>query len=76
MDEAQVVSSESPEGQSAGVEVYRSGDLLARFRAGHNSAACVITFNSYSDNRTLDRAGFGEPFLSKQGIDANSRDLA
>jgi tetratricopeptide (TPR) repeat protein len=31
---------------------------------------CVVTFDSYTDFRTLDRQGFGEEFLSARGINA------
>lgn len=36
----------------------------------HASACCVVTFESYTDHRTLDRPGFGEVFFDTNGIDA------
>ena len=33
-------------------------------------ACCVVTFASFTDDRTLDRPGFGEAFLADHGIDA------
>ena len=38
--------------------------------AGHGSAGCVVTFDSFTDHRTLDRPGFGEVFFQLSGIDA------
>ena len=37
---------------------------------GHGPAACIVTFDSFTDDRTLDRAGFGQVFLNEAGIDA------
>lgn len=51
-------------------EIYRSADLLVRARTAHKSAFCVVTFNSYTDKRTLDREGFGEGFLASRGVNA------
>jgi hypothetical protein len=51
-------------------ELFRSEDLLVRRVAGHGGHCCVVTFESFTDFRTLDRRGFGEPFLNGHGIDA------
>jgi pimeloyl-ACP methyl ester carboxylesterase len=51
-------------------ELFRSDDLLVRAVLGHDSACCVVTFDSFTDFRTLDRPGFGEAFLQASGIDA------
>ncbi len=37
---------------------------------GFSNACCYVTFDSYSDHRGLDRAGFGEQFLGEHQIDA------
>ena len=52
------------------VELYRSADLLVRAQTGHQSPFCVVTFNSYTDRRTLDREGFGEGFFASRGVNA------
>ena len=41
-----------------------------RHVGGHGLGACVVTFDSFTDDRTLDRAGFGEVFLDAAGMDA------
>ncbi len=51
-------------------ELFRSADLLVRRVDGHRSACCVVTFDSFTDLRTLDRPGFAEEFLRTRGIDA------
>ena len=51
-------------------ELYRSADLLVRARTGSNSAFCVVTFDSFTDRRTLDREGFGETFFASRGVNA------
>ena len=51
-------------------EVYRSRDLLVRAVQDYRSATCVVTFDSYSDEKTLDRLGFGESLFSQYSIDA------
>jgi tetratricopeptide (TPR) repeat protein len=51
-------------------ELFRSADLLVRKVGNHGAACCVVTFDSFTDFRTLDRPGFGEFFLDRAGIDA------
>ena len=52
------------------VELFRSPDLLVRQVGDHGAACCVVTFDSFTDHRTLDRPGFGEAFLDSSRIDA------
>lgn len=52
------------------MEIFRSPELLVRDLRRHASASCVVTFQSYTDNRTVDRPGFGEVFFDANGIDA------
>lgn len=54
----------------AAQELFRSDDLLVRRVTGFGGPVCYVTFDSYTDNRTLDRAGFGEDFFRGRGIDA------
>jgi tetratricopeptide (TPR) repeat protein len=54
----------------ASSEIFRSPELLVKGLQRHASACCVVTFESYTDNRTLDRPGFGEVFFDANGIDA------
>jgi tetratricopeptide (TPR) repeat protein len=51
-------------------EIFRSSELAVRSVCEFDSPTCVITFDSYSDNRSLDRAGFGEAFFHHREIDA------
>jgi lysophospholipase L1-like esterase len=51
-------------------EIYRSADLLVRTRIGYESPFCVVTFDSFTDRRTLDREGFGEAFLASRAVNA------
>jgi tetratricopeptide (TPR) repeat protein len=51
-------------------ELFRSADLLVRKVGDHGQSCCVVTFDSFTDFRTLDRRGFGEGFLDGTGIDA------
>ena len=44
--------------------------MLVRHVGGHGRDACVVTFDSFTDDRTLDRPGFGQVFLDESGIDA------
>jgi tetratricopeptide (TPR) repeat protein len=55
-----------------GQVLFRSEDVLVRHvRAGAKpSAVCFVTFGSYTNDYTLDREGFGEEFLRREGIDA------
>ncbi|WP_158742532.1 tetratricopeptide repeat protein [Acidisphaera sp. L21] len=50
--------------------LFRSDNLAVRKIGGFSSACCVVTFDSFTDTRTLDRAGFGEHFLQSRHIDA------
>lgn len=54
----------------APTEIFRSSELLVKDLRRHASPYCVVTFESYTDNRTLDRPGFGEVFFDANGIDA------
>jgi tetratricopeptide (TPR) repeat protein len=51
-------------------ELFRSADLLVRKVGAHGRSCCVVTFDSFTDYRTLDRPGFGEAFLDGAGVDA------
>lgn len=51
-------------------EVFRNDHFVARAATGFASDACVVTFNSYSDSRSLDRPGFGQHFFEERQIDA------
>lgn len=51
-------------------EIFRSAELLVRDLRRHTSACCVVTFESYTDNRSVDRPGFGEVFFDANSIDA------
>ena len=59
-----------PRAMPAAIELYRSADLLVRARIGFNSPYCLVTFGSYTDNRTLTRDGFGEAFLVSRSVNA------
>lgn len=52
--------------------LFRSDDLIVRFVAAgaRASAACFVTFGSYTNDYSLDRQGFAEDFLRDEGIDA------
>jgi tetratricopeptide (TPR) repeat protein len=54
----------------AAEELFRSDDLLVRRVGGYGGPICYVTFDSYTDNRTLDRPGFGEEYFRGRGIDA------
>jgi hypothetical protein len=51
-------------------ELFRSDDLLVRRVGRHGGRCCVVTFDSFTDIRTLERSGFGEAFFDHAGIDA------
>jgi len=55
---------------AAAQELFRSDELLVRRIGGLGSAICYVTFASYTDDRTLDRPGFGEDHFRARGIDA------
>ena len=54
----------------AATELFRSNDLLVRRVGGFGGPICYVTFDSYTDHRTLDRPGFGEHHFRARGIDA------
>ncbi len=54
----------------AAQELFRSAELLVRRVGGFGSDVCYVTFDSYTDHRTLDRPGFGEEYLRGRAIDA------
>ena len=51
-------------------DLFRSPDLLVRACTGIAIDCCFVTFDSFTDRRTLDRPGFGEAFFQSRGIDA------
>ena len=51
-------------------ELFRSLDLVVRKVGDHGKSCCVVTFDSFTDFRAVDRAGFGESFLDSAGVDA------
>jgi tetratricopeptide (TPR) repeat protein len=51
-------------------ELFRSADLVVRKVGDHGKSCCVVTFDSFTDFRALDRTGFGEMFLDGAGVDA------
>ena len=50
--------------------LYRAPDFLVRFAKTKASPVCMVTFSSLTDDPRLDRPGFGEAMLMKNGIDA------
>ncbi len=50
--------------------LFESPNLRIRARRGFSTTACVVTFDSFTDTRTLDRLGFGETFFLSRNIDA------
>ncbi len=50
--------------------LFRSQELRAFQLGGFSRDCCVVTFDSYTDTRTLERAGFGQEFFQRRGIDA------
>jgi tetratricopeptide (TPR) repeat protein len=51
-------------------EIFRSSELAVRSVCDFRSKTCVITFDAYADDRSLDRPGFGEGFFQVHQIDA------
>jgi tetratricopeptide (TPR) repeat protein len=51
-------------------ELFRSDELLVRQVTGFGGPLCYVTFDSYTNQRTLDRAGFGEDYFRGRAIDA------
>jgi tetratricopeptide (TPR) repeat protein len=58
------------EAQPTRVELFRSSDFVVRAATGFDPKVCEVTFDSYTDERTLDRSGFGEDFFADRNIDA------
>ena len=54
----------------AAEELFRSEELLVRRVGGLGSSVCYVTFAPYTDDRTLDRPGFGEDYFRACGTDA------
>jgi hypothetical protein len=52
------------------MEIFKNQELLVKDLRRHAGTCCVVTFDSYTDNRSLDRPGFGEAFFDTNGIDA------
>lgn len=52
------------------IELFRSADVLVRHVPAGETGHCVVTFDSFTDDRTLDRPGFGEGFFHSRGIHA------
>jgi len=52
------------------IEIFRSSELAVRSVCDFGSKTCVVTFDGYTDIRTLDRPGFGEGFFQSHQIDA------
>lgn len=51
--------------------LFASDDVLVRqVPAGSDGSLCYVTFASYTDDRVLDRPGFGEGHFRDRGIDA------
>lgn len=50
--------------------VYASEMFVVRFVPASNSDVCVVTFDSYNDERSLSREGFAERYLRSKGISA------
>ena len=68
--EVRPAAAEAPDEAGRARELFRSSDFLARAVTGFDPAVCVVTFDSYSDYRGLDRPGFGEAFFRDRRIDA------
>ena len=62
--------SDQTEERGATTELFRSENLVVRRVGGFSRDACVVTFDSFTDTRTLGRPGFGQGFLHSREIDA------
>lgn len=51
-------------------EIFRNDDLAVRLVPRARRGSWVVTFDSHSGNRSLDRPGFGEEFFAAKGISA------
>ena len=50
-------------------ELFRSADFLVK-HAHRHASICVVTFDSYADDRSLERDAFAEEFLEARGLSA------
>jgi pimeloyl-ACP methyl ester carboxylesterase len=50
--------------------LFASDNLLVRHVSVGGPDLCYVTFASYTDERVLDRPGFGESFFRSRGVDA------
>lgn len=50
--------------------LFASDNLLVRHVSVGGPDLCYVTFASYTDDRVLDRPGFGEAFFRSRGVDA------
>ena len=50
--------------------MFRNDDFVVRSACEFESEVCVITFDSYSDDRSLDRSGFAQDFFISRRTDA------
>ena len=51
-------------------EIFRNSKFAVRSVCEFGSKTCVVTFDGYADNRSLDRSGFGEEFFRSRHVDA------
>jgi len=58
------------EGEGRTETLFRSEDLLVRVILFEGCTTAFLTFDSYTDNRTLDRPGFGEAYFRDRRISA------
>ena len=50
-------------------ELFRSADFLVK-HAHRHATICVVTFDSYADDRSLERDAFAQEFLTARGLSA------
>src|SRR5262245_55003341 len=50
-------------------EIFRTGNLVARYHGSFGKNNLIITFYPYSDTFSLDVRGFGEGFFARRAID-------
>ncbi len=60
----------SQDGKPVTEDLFRSGELRVSRVGGFSERCCIVTFDSYTDRRTLERPGFGQHFFQTRGIDA------
>jgi hypothetical protein len=51
-------------------DIFRNNDLVARYVHGQRTDSIVVTFASFTDDPTLDRAGFGEDMFRTANVPA------